>query len=177
MKTIILVLVVLLTSRTTRTQYKPDAKGSSVTFTIKNFGISTGGSFSGLNGDIQFDIKDLSRAVFNVSIDANTINTDNDTRDNHLRQQDYFDVKKYPHISFVSTRVVQSDKAGVLLLYGKLTIKSQVKDISFPFTVIPSGNGYLFKGSFSINRKEFGVGGTSVISNNLEVQLNVLATQ
>lgn len=177
MKTIILFVAVLVTGYKTIAQYKPIDKGSSVKFTIRNFGISTGGSFSGLNGDIQFDNADPSKTVFNVSIDANSVNTDNETRDNHLRAEDYFDVKKYPRISFVSTRIVQADKAGALTVYGKLTIKNQTKDINFPFTATPSGNGYLFKGSFNINRKEFGIGGTSVISNNLEVQLNVLATK
>ncbi|HSZ34139.1 MAG TPA: YceI family protein, partial [Puia sp.] len=152
-------------------------KGSSIQFTIKNFGINTGGSFRGLQGEINFDSRDLSKANFNVSIDAATINTDNETRDEHLRQDTYFDVKEYPRISFVSTKITTSNKAGVLFIFGKLTIKNQTRDISFPFTATPNGNGYVFKGTFTINRKDFGVGGTSIISNNLEVQLSISATK
>lgn len=177
MKQIILLLLHVIMGNTVWAQYKPVNKGSSIQFTIKNFGINTGGSFSGLQGEINFDIHDLSKASVNVSIDANTINTDNETRDEHLRQDTYFDVKDYPRISFVSTKITFSNKSGVLFIFGKLTIKNQTKEISFPFTVMPNGNGYLFEGAFKINRKDFGVGGTSIISNNLEVQLNILATK
>lgn len=174
---IILLLIIIMTGKLVTAQYKPVDKGSSIQFTIKNFGISTGGSFSGLQGEIKFDIHDLAGASFNVSIDANSVNTGNETRDTHLRQETYFDVKAYPLISLVSTKVKPSDKPGVFFLFGKLTIKNQTKDISFPFTAEPNGNGYLFKGKFDINRKDFGVGGTSTISNNLEIQLSILSTK
>jgi polyisoprenoid-binding protein YceI len=175
MKQVIFLLLQVIIGNTLWAQYKPVDKGSSVQFTIKNFGINTGGSFSGLQGEINFDNHDLSKASINVSIDAGAINTGNETRDDHLRQDTYFDVKYYPRISFVSTKITTSNKPGVLLIIGKLTIKNQTREISFPFTVEPNGNGYLFKGTFTINRKDFGVGGTSIISNNLEVQLNILA--
>ncbi|HLY69725.1 MAG TPA: YceI family protein [Puia sp.] len=177
MKQIILLLLPAIMGNMVWAQYKPLDKGSSIQFTIKNFGINTGGSFTGLQGEINFDSHDLSAAKVNVSIDAGTINTDNETRDEHLRQDTYFDVKDYPRISFVSTKITASDKTGVLFIFGKLTIKNQTREISFPFTVTPNGNGYLFKGTFNINRKDFGVGGTSIISNSLEVQLSILATK
>jgi len=177
MKKIVLLLLIVFTGNLAVAQYKPVDKGSSVQFTIKNFGINTGGSFSGLQGNIKFDINHLADANFNVSIDANSINTGTEMRDDHLRQDTYFDVKNYPRISFVSTKVTPSTQAGVLFIFGKLTIKNQTKEISFPFTATPNGNGYLFKGSFNINRKDFDVGGTSVISNSLEVQLSVLSTK
>jgi polyisoprenoid-binding protein YceI len=177
MKKIGSLIIIVIAAKLAIAQYKPVDKGSSIQFTIKNFGISTGGSFSGLQGKVKFDINDLSSASFNVSIDANSVNTGNETRDNHLRQDDYFDVKNYPRISFVSTKVSQSNKAGVLFIFGKLTIKNQTKDISFPFTAEPKGTGYLFKGTFNINRKDYGVGGTSTISNNLEIQLSILLTE
>jgi polyisoprenoid-binding protein YceI len=175
MKKIASLLTIVMVANLAMAQYKPVDNGSSIHFTIKNFGIGTGGSFTGLLGDIKFDINDLVGANFNVSIDANSINTGNETRDNHLRQETYFDVKNYPRISFVSTKITNSTKAGVLFVSGKLTIKNQSKDVSFPFTATPSGNGYLFKGTFNIDRKDFGVGGTSTISNNLEIQLNILS--
>jgi polyisoprenoid-binding protein YceI len=177
MKKIVQLLMIVMAGNLVMAQYKPVDNGSSIQFTITNFGIGTGGSFSGLQGDIKFDINDLEGAIFDVSIDANSVNTGNGTRDNHLRQETYFDVKNYPHISFVSTKVSPSNKAGVLFIFGKLTIRNQTKDISFPFTAEPNGNGYLFKGTFNINRKDFGIGGTSTISNNLEIQLSILSTK
>ena len=174
-KKIILPLLIVLTGDIAMAQYKPIDNGSSIQFKIKNFGINTGGSFTGLQGNINFDINHLNAANFDVSIDANTVNTDNEMRDNHLRADTYFDVKNYPRIHFVSTKVTPSNKTGVLFIFGKLTIKNQTKDISFPFTATATNDGYLFKGIFNIDRKDFGVGGTSVISNNLEVDLSILA--
>jgi polyisoprenoid-binding protein YceI len=175
MKKITLLLLIVITGTVAMAQYKVTDNGSSVQFTIKNFGINTGGSFSGLQGTIIFDPNHLSNDSFNVSVDANSINTDNSTRDNHLREDTYFDVKNYPRISFVSTKITPATIAGTLFIFGKLTIKNHTEDISFPFTATQVDNGYLFKGSFDINRKDFGIGGTSTISNSLEVQLSVLA--
>lgn len=175
MKKIVLSLVIVLAGTLAIAQYKPVDNGSSVHFTIKNFGINTGGSFIGIQGNIRFDINHLNDANFDVSVDANTINTGIDMRDNHLRDDSYFDVKNYPRIHFVSTKVTPSAKAGVFFIFGKLTIKKQTKDISFPFTGTATSDGYLFKGVFNINRRDFGVGGSSIISDNLEVQLSVLA--
>ena len=156
-------------------QYKPVDNGSTVQFKIKNFGSNTGGSFSGLQGNIRFDINQPDEANFEISIDVNTVNTGNEMRDNHLRNDTYFDVKKYPRMLFVSTKVLRSVKTGIFFIFGKLTIKNQTKDISFPFTATPTNHGYLFKGTFNINRRDFDVGGASIISDNLEVQLSILA--
>jgi polyisoprenoid-binding protein YceI len=175
MKKIVLVLIIVLKGGLVIAQYKPVDNGSTIEFKIKNFGINTGGSFTGLQGNIRFDITHLNDANFDVGIDANTINTGIEMRDNHLRNDTYFDVKNYPRIHFVSTKVTPSTKVGVLFIFGKLTIKNETKDISFPFTATATNDGYLFKGEFNINRRDFGVGGSSVISDNLEVQLNIHA--
>ncbi|HTS43183.1 MAG TPA: YceI family protein [Puia sp.] len=175
MKRIILFVLIVIAGKIAQAQYKPVDKGSSVQFKIKNFGFNTGGSFSGLSGAIQFDPNNLSAAAFDVTVDANTINTDITMRDNHLREDTYFDVKNYPRIHFVSTKVSQSNKQGTFIMYGKLTIKKTTKDISFPFTATSEDDGYLFKGEFKINRRDFDVGGSNTISDNLEVLLSVLS--
>ena len=172
-----LLLLIVVTANMAVAQYKPVDNGSFIEFKIKNFGINTGGSFTGLQGSISFDANHSDAASFDVSIDANSVNTDNNMRDNHLRADTYFDVKNYPRIHFVSTKVTFSNKPGTLFIFGKLTIKNQTKDISFPFTATATNDGYLFKGVFNINRKDYGVGGTSVISDNLEVDLSILASR
>ena len=168
-----LLLVVLFSTTLLTAQYKPVDNGSSVQFKIKNFGINTGGSFSGLQGSILFDAAHPEKAVFDVSLNAASVNTGNDMRDNHLREKTYFDSKQFPLIRIVSKSVTTKD--GAFVLSGNLTMKGHTKEISFPFTATQSGDGYLFKGSFTINRKDFEIGGTSTISNSLEVQLNILA--
>jgi polyisoprenoid-binding protein YceI len=96
-------------------------------------------------------------------------------RDNHLRAGDFFDVKNYPQIRFVSAKVSAAKKNGTLFVSGKLTMKGVTKDISFPFTAQPVQDGYLFNGGFTINRRDFKVGGGSTVSDHLTVLLKVVA--
>ncbi len=175
MKNLIFYTLVSITASFTSAQYKPQDVGSSVKFKIRNLGFNVDGSFSGLDGMIHFDPNNLPISNFDVSVDAGTVNTDNNMRDNHLRNESYFDVKNYPRIRFVSTNVTASNKKDIYMIVGHLTIKNQTKDISFPFSVVPSNDGYLFKGTFRINRRDFGVGGGSTISDELEVSLDILA--
>src|SRR5882757_9802211 len=100
--------------------YKPIDQGSLVEFMIKNLGFNTKGSFSGLDGSISFDAKDAGKASFDVSIDAASINTDNNMRDGHLKKESYFDVEKYPRIKLVSTSVTGPDNGGRYTFNGKL---------------------------------------------------------
>ena len=154
----------------TLVKLRPVDTDNSVTFTIKNFGINTNGEFKGLKGTINWVPENPATSAFNVSIDAGTVNTDIDSRDNHLRSEEYFNVAKYSAINFVSTAVSPGN------ITGNLTIKGITKQISFPFTVTPSGSSYLFEGNFTINRRDFGVGGNSmVLSDNVNVHLKVQA--
>jgi polyisoprenoid-binding protein YceI len=153
-------------------------KGSSIEFKIKNFGITVNGSFRGLKGNITFDTQNTATAIFNLSVNANTVNTGIDSRDNHLRKEDYFNVTKFPVLSFKSIKVTSPGKEGLFNINGSITIKGVTKNISFPFTVTPKQNGYLFTGSFMLNRRDFGVGSSSLIlSDNLDVSFSIYATK
>lgn len=155
--------------------FVPVGEGSTVSFKIRNFGINNEGSFKGLQGTIVYDPQDPAADSFDVSIDAASINTDNNMRDDHLRKEAYFDVEKYPRIRFVGSRVVAIDANGHYRVTGKLTIKGTTQEVSFPFLATPAGDDYIFNGSFTINRRDFGVGGTSSLSNEVTVSLTVLA--
>ena len=155
--------------------FLPVDEGSTISFKIKNFGINSEGSFKGLHGTIVFDPANVAADSFDVSIDAASVNTDNDMRDEHLRNETYFDVKKYPRIRFVSSVVTVVDRNGHYRLTGRLTIKGTTKEISFPFLAAPAGDDYIFKGGFTINRRDFDVGGASTLSNELMVSMTVLA--
>jgi polyisoprenoid-binding protein YceI len=187
-----LLLLGLLAAEHSPAQYKAVDQGSEVKFTIKNFGFEVDGKFTGLQGSIDFDPQHVEAAHFDVSIDAATVSTDNSLRDSHLRNDSYFDVKNYPRIRLVSTRIAPTGAAGGYQFTGQLTMKNVTREISFPFSVNPPGgiatpagggtvtspaSGLNFKGSFTINRKDFGVGGTSTISNELTVSLNVMVTK
>ena len=153
----------------------PVDSASSITFKIKNLGFNTTGHFSGLTGTIIFSPDNLAGSRFDVQVPANTVNTDVDMRDNHLRGADYFDVKNYPQITFVSVKVTPSNKSGTLFVFGKLTVKGITKDISFPFKVQPIQDGYLFDGTFQLNRREFKVGGGSTVGDVVTIILKLVA--
>ena len=156
-------------------EYKPVDEGSAVAFEIKNLGFNTKGSFKGLDGRIVFSPNDPSKTSMDVTVDATTVNTDNEMRDSHLKKESFFDVEKYPKIRFVSTSCSGPDKSGHYTLSGKLTIKNTTRDMNFSFVAAPMGDDYIFKGDFQLNRKDYGVGGSSTISNNLTVTLTVRA--
>lgn len=174
MKFILSILVFFSALHISAQQYKPVDNKSEINFTIKNFGINTNGSFSGLKGTISFDASKLSTSTFNITIDVNTVNTSIDMRDKHLKDEEYFNTEKYSAISFVSTSIKASDNGYTAS--GALTIKGVSKNISFPFTAVKQNGSMLFTGSFSINRKDFDVGGTSaVLGNNVDISLKVFA--
>ncbi|MEN0053511.1 MAG: YceI family protein [Mucilaginibacter sp.] len=177
MKTITLLALFVLTSAAAIAQYKPVDKKSTVDFTISNFGFDVKGSFTGIQGLINFDSQTPGNSSMDITIDANTVNTANDLRDKHLKDEGYFDVKNYPNIHFLSSKITDGHKTGSYLVTGKLTIKGKSKDISIPFTAEQQNEEFIFKGSFKINRKDFGIGGTSTISNELEISLNVYAVK
>ena len=127
---------------------------SNVTFSIGNMKFKTvEGTFSGMKGDVDFDKNNLKSSSFDVTIDVATVNTDNEKRDAHLRNEDFFEVEKYPTIRFNSTAVVKSKKEGYYIAKGKLTIKNTTKDVKIPFTY----KDKVFKGTLKINRFDYAV--------------------
>lgn len=178
MKKSILLFITILTIKCSvaQTALIPVDEGSKVHFVIKNFGINTGGDFKGLKGSIKFDPVNFAASAFDVSVDAATIDTDNSSRDDHLRKSDYFDAATYKTINFKSTKVVKSTVAGRFYVYGNLTIKGVTKPVEFGFGATPKDGGYVFDGEFEINRRHFGVGGSSIsMSDKLTVSLSVFA--
>ena len=155
--------------------YVPVDDSSRITFVIKNLGVNVKGSFSGLQGAISFDPARPENSLFDVYIDAASVNTGNRTRDEHLRQEVFFDCKNHPHIKFVSVKVARGSKAGTFFMEGTLTMKGISLPLSFPFTVIPTTDGYWLEGQFGTRRKPYTVGKTSTISDKLTVFLRVLA--
>ena len=154
--------------------YKPKDDKQAVAFTIKNFGLTVNGSFSGLLGNIQFNPFNLAVASFKVSVDAATINTGNSLRDGHLKKDDYFNASTFKKISIVSSAITNGSSQGTYLFEGVVSIKGINQSISFPFTATKTLEGYQFTGSFKLNRRDFKVGGNSfVLSDFLVVKLAI----
>ena len=172
---LVLFFVLFMNASFNTTGLKPLDEVGAVTFTIKNFGLNTNGSLKGLKGNINWDAANLSASTFAVSVDVNTISTGVEARDNHLRKEEYFNVAKYPNLSFTSTSIASTGN-GMYNASGNLVIKGVSKNVVIPFTVKPTAKGVLFEGEFAIDRRDYGVGGGSmVLSNEVNIKLKVLA--
>jgi len=142
---------------------KRTIKSSSVSFVIKNFGLGVDGTFKNMRvKEFKFDNDSLSKCKIDITIDAKTVNTGIDKRDEHLRKPDYFDATKYPTIRMKSKRFGRS-KAGNVIGYFYLTMKGVTKEVKMPIYVKKTSKGTQFKtGAFSINRLDFKVGGSTM---------------
>ncbi|MEM6844998.1 MAG: YceI family protein [Bacteroidota bacterium] len=126
-------------------------------YSIQFSGSGAEGTFSGLSGTIVFDPDALGQARFDVTVDASTIETGNNTKNKHARGDSWFDVEKYPNIQFRSSKVTAS--GNQYQMTGMLTLHGTEKEISFPFTFSQNGNSGVFEGSFTVDREEYGIEG------------------
>jgi polyisoprenoid-binding protein YceI len=175
MKKLLLPLLFVFSVSTVFAQVKHTITKSSVTFQIKNLGVYTNGSFSGVKGDIGFDPSHLDASSIEASVDVITINTGNDSRDDHLKSDGYFDVTKYPKITIRSVSFkhkVGNNFTGVF----SLTIKDKTNQVELPFIYADSGSTATFKGSLKIDRTDYGVGSSSLImSADVNISINIEA--
>ena len=141
-----------------------DPEHSSVGFKVRHLMISNvKGNFDKFNGIIDIDDKDITKSKVQVSIDTNSVNTNVQKRDAHLRSADFFDVAKYPTMTFVSNKVVKAGKnklkvTGYLTLHG--VTKEVVLDVEGPSAAGKDPWGNIRRGASAtakINRKDFGL--------------------
>jgi polyisoprenoid-binding protein YceI len=121
------------------------------------------GAFSNITGTVELNDKDIAKSRVNVEIDASTIDTRNEKRDAHLKSDDFFDVTKYPTMTFKSTKVKRTGK-GKLKITGDLTIRgvtrSVILDVEGPTPEMTSPWGQTVRGvhaTTKINRKDWGL--------------------
>ncbi|MCY1044901.1 YceI family protein [Corallococcus sp. bb12-1] len=188
LKSLAFVSVLAAPSLVAATEYEIHPTNSSALFSVKHMMVSNvRGSFSKVTGTANIDEKDLTKSTVEAVIDATTVTTNDTSRDEHLRGNEFFDVKKFPTLTFKSTKVEKS--ADGLKLTGNLTIRGVTKPVVLEaegFTVEskdPYGN--LKRGGSAttkINRKDFGLtwntaletGGVAVgdqVSITLEIEL------
>jgi polyisoprenoid-binding protein YceI len=154
---------------------KPDYSKSSVAFKIKNAGIGVDGSFTKFETSIDFNESAGAPSSIKATIETATINTGIEARDKHLKKEEFFDVEKYPKITFESTQILKTASGG-LIAEGKLTIKNITKDIKIPFTYTPATG--VFEGSVTLNRLDYGVGGKSMtMGDEVQVAIKVTTTK
>ena len=134
-----------------------DASHSEVGFKVKHLMISTvKGSFGTVMGSAEGELDNMN---VSVTIDASTINTNDEGRDEHLKSSDFFQVKNFPSIDFVATGVNVHNRA----ITGEMTIKGITKEVTLALDyngkgVDPWGNvKHGFEISGKINRNDFGL--------------------
>jgi polyisoprenoid-binding protein YceI len=150
---------------------------SSVKFDIKNAGITVNGSFGDVTAKILFDKTKSYGNSIEASIEANTIKTGINARDEHLKKEEYFNVVKYPKIIMKSTAFTKEND-GNFTGYFKLTIKNKSKDIAIPFTIGGNNAVMTLKGKVKINRLDFGVGKSGfLMSDEVLVYIEVKASK
>jgi polyisoprenoid-binding protein YceI len=152
-------------------RYTPVDEQSEIKFSIKNFGVATTGTFTGLQGLVEVDTQGALTRV-QLHVDASTVNTGIGLRDNHLRKEKYFDVKNYPKIQFISSQVIK--EGNQWMATGKITIKKTTKEIRVPFSSELRNSNLIVTGKFSLNRRDFNVGdGSLSLADELEVNFKI----
>ena len=146
--------------------WKIDPAHSAAQFAVRHMGISTvRGEFKKVSGSAGYDTADPGKTSLDATIDATTVDTRVDMRDNDLRSPNFLDVQKYPTITFKSKRA-EAAGPGKMKITGDLTIhgvtKEVVLDVDGPTSPVkdPRGNFHIgASATTKIKRKEFGVNG------------------
>jgi polyisoprenoid-binding protein YceI len=153
-----------------------DRAHSQINFTGSSRLLDANGFFDKWDAEVALNPDALETSTVRLVIDAASLNTRVERRDTHLRSPDFFDVAKYPTITFVSTAIAKtSATAGTLT--GDLTLHGVTKTIAIPVTMVfyEGGRGR-FRGQFQINRRDYGINGSSrlnPIADTVDVQFNM----
>jgi polyisoprenoid-binding protein YceI len=147
--------------------YKVDADHSGVNFSIRHFVSNVSGRFREFDGVVKYDKADPAASSVEFSVRAASIDTANNDRDEHLRSKDFFEVEKYPMLTFTSTKVVPRD-ATTLEVTGNLTMHGVTRPVTFPVQLLgtvdtPHGEKAGFAASFTVDRKEFGINWNNIL--------------
>lgn len=170
-------------------EYDVDPSHSYIGFAVRHMVVATvKGSFNEYEGRFEYDPQNPLAFKASATIQAASIDTRNKRRDDHLRNEDFFDVAKYPQITFESTGI---EPAGdKYLLKGNLTMRGVTREISIPLTfngpiTDPWGNIRAgFEGSTVINRQDWGISwsktldtGGLVVSDEVTIEISIEGIQ
>jgi polyisoprenoid-binding protein YceI len=169
-----------------------DTSHSSAEFKVKHLMVTNvKGTFSKVTGNIELDEKDISKSSVTANIDASTVNTGDPKRDEHLRAPDFFDVAKFPQITFKSKKVAKGAGKDELKVTGDLTLHGVTKEVVLDTTLSPDAIkdpwGNTKRGAVAtttLNRKDFGLTwnkaletGGVVVGDEVKVELNLELNQ
>jgi len=154
----------LTTPQTSVTTWNIDSTHSVAEFKVKHMMISNvKGQFAKVSGSLSLDASDITKSKVEASIETSSIHTRDEQRDAHLKSADFFDVEKYPTLSFKSSRITAKGE-GELSVEGNLTIHGETRKVTFAVegptapAKDPWGNTRTaISATTKISRKEFGL--------------------
>jgi polyisoprenoid-binding protein YceI len=156
-----LVALPLLAQAPSSETFSVDKNHSMATFKVRHMVSNVVGQFRDFTADVNLDRANPAKSSVNFTIQATSIDTGNANRDTHLRSPDFFDVEKFPTISFKSTSVTAKSKNDFDVT-GDLTMHGVTKRVTLPVTFLgfaktPKGEKAGFELETTLNRKDFGV--------------------
>jgi polyisoprenoid-binding protein YceI len=144
------------TEKSIAKKWNAKASAAQIKFSVKGPFGTVHGNLNGLRSTIVFEKDNLAASSFSARVDSKSISTGIKLRNSDLQKEKYLDSDKYPSISFQSDKI---QKSGIgYKAIGDLTIKGVTKSIEIPFTFSEKGNDGVFKGSFTLQRQDYGVG-------------------
>jgi polyisoprenoid-binding protein YceI len=164
--------------------WKVDPNNSAVQFSVRHMGISNvQGDFTKISGTVNLDDSDISKSSVTASVDMTSVDTRVNMRDNDLKSDKFFDVAKFPTMTFQSTKV-SSGGDGKLKMEGNLTLhgvtKQVVFDVTGPTPAI-NQNGTMRRGAeatATIDRRDFGItADPMIIGNDVAITLDIEMTK
>jgi len=184
----LLVVLSAATSHADVTEYKIDPNHTLVGFDIRHFFARVNGRFKEFSGTIKLDDKDLSKSSVEVTIQATSINTENEHRDADLRSAHFFLVDSFPTLTFKSTKIVPGPDNSALV-YGDLTMRGITKpvtlDAKYLGAMMDTQMGRKiagFEGKATINRKDWNIvwnrtldQGATMLGDDVNIKLQVEA--
>ncbi len=141
--------------------YNVDLGHSNIIFKCKHLGVSYQyGRFDKFEGQFTLGEDDASSSV-SITVDADSVNSNDEKRDAHLRNADFFNVKQFPEMKFESTKVTKGE-GDAYSIVGNLTLHGTMKEITMAVTKVGEektkmGQRCGFEGSFTIDRMDFGI--------------------
>jgi polyisoprenoid-binding protein YceI len=184
--TILLASVSIAGQVSTARQYPIDMNHSTVGFSVPIMGglSKVKGKFMDFNINLSNDEHDITKSSVNVVIKAASVDTGIEGRDKHLRTADFFDVEKFPEITFQTSRI---EKRGQqLIAHGTLTMHGVAKEIALPFTITgvdenadKTKKNVGYSASLVLNRRDYGINYThktvpNFIGDNITVEIDLI---
>jgi polyisoprenoid-binding protein YceI len=170
--------------------YVIDKSHSAAEFRIKHMMVNVSGKFLDFDGSINVDRGNATASSVGFTIQSGSVYTNAPQRDKHLRSADFFDVDKFPTITFKSTNIVPAKTKDTYNVAGDLTMHGVTRRIMFPVTVLgfmkdPQGQDRAgFELKTTLNRKDYGITwnkaldpGGYLLSDDVEIEINIEAVK